>query len=79
MAFGQARRLSSFTGDISHAVIFFSDQDETYHKAILEHVKYWVGAFLGARNLGSKLSYTENIDWMEPRLRMQLPKRAMFW
>ena len=57
----------------------FSDQDETYHTAILEHVKYWVGAFLGARNLGSKLSYTENIDWMEPRLRRQLPKRAMFW
>ena len=57
----------------------FSDQDETYHTAILEHVKYWVGKFLGARNLGSKLSYTENLDGMEPRLRVQLPKRAMFW
>ena len=57
----------------------FSDQDETYHTAILEHVKYWVGAFLGARNLGSKLSYTENLDWLHPRLRNQLPKRAMFW
>ena len=57
----------------------FSDQNETYNRAILEHVKYWVGAFLGARNLGSKLSYTENIDGMEPRLSVQLPKRAMFW
>ena len=57
----------------------FSDTDETYHRAILEHVKYWVGKFLGARNLGSKLSYTENLDWLHPRLRNQLPKRAMFW
>jgi len=55
-----------------------SDEHEETRLALLAHTEYWMGEFLGARNLSQKFILTSKSQ-IHPRLSYHMPERAMFY
>ena len=56
----------------------WSDEHEETRLALLAHTEYWMGEFLGARNLSQKFILTSKSQ-IHPRLTYHMPERAMFY
>ena len=55
-----------------------SDEHEETRLALLAHTEYWMGEFLGARNLSQKFILASKSE-IDPRLSKHMPVRAMFY